>query len=168
MLPHVRPGGIAGFLEVLDDRGGREDLHRLAKDLSFEIDDLLPLTDAAVMLGFLKIEEGDAQITPAGRAYAHAEIARQKELFRAAALEKLLLFRQIRRVLESKSDHAVHEEFFHDLLDEQFSEDETVKQMQTAINWGRYAEIFEYDAGTHRLMLPERAQQSAALERVKR
>jgi NitT/TauT family transport system ATP-binding protein len=168
MLPHVRPGGIAGFLEMLDDRGGREDLHRLAKDLSFELDDLLPLTDAAVMLGFLKIEDGDAQITPPGRAFAYAEIAHQKELFREAAMERLLLFRQIRRVLESKSDHAVHEEFFHDLLDEQFSEDETEKQMHTAITWGRYADIFEYDAGTHRLMLPERAEQTASLERVKR
>ena len=168
MLPHVRPGGIAGFLEMLDDRGGRDDLHRLAKDLSFEIDDLLPLTDAAVMLGFLKIEQGDAQITPEGRAFAHAEIQRQKEQFREAALERLLLFRQIRRVLESKSDHAVHEEFFHDLLDEQFSEEETLKQMQTAINWGRYAEIFEFDAGTRRLRLPHSAEANAQLERVKR
>jgi NitT/TauT family transport system ATP-binding protein len=166
MLPHVRPGGIAGLLEMLDDRGGREDIYRLAKDLSFEIDDLLPLVDASVMLGFLKVAEGDAEITPAGRAFAHADILRQKELFREAALEHLLLFRQIRRVLESKSDHAVHEEFFHDLLDEQFSEDETIRQMQTTITWGRYAEIFEYDAGTHRLMLPEATEPSAPLERV--
>ncbi len=167
MLPHVRPGGIAGLLEMLDDRGGRDDIYRLAKDLSFEIDDLLPLVDAAVMLGFLKVEEGDAQITDSGRAFAHADILRQKELFRQAALEHLLLFRQIRRVLESKSDHAVHEEFFHDLLDEQFSEDETLRQMETTITWGRYAEIFEYDAGTHRLMLPESAEPSPPLERVK-
>ena len=168
MLPHVRPGGIAGLLEMLEDRGGREDISRLAKDLSFEIDDLLPLVDAAVMLGFLKVGQGDAEITPAGRAFAHAEILKQKELFREAALEHLLLFRQIRRVLESKSDHAVHEEFFHDLLDEQFSEEETVRQMDTAINWGRYAEIFDYDAGAHRLTLPEVTEGNiASVEQVK-
>ncbi|MBV9145034.1 MAG: nitrate/sulfonate/bicarbonate ABC transporter ATP-binding protein [Acidobacteria bacterium] len=166
MLPHVRPGGIAGFLEMLDDRGGREDLHRLAKDLSFELDDLLPLTDASVMLGFLTIENGDAQITPAGKAFAHADIDQQKQFFREAVMERLLLFRQIRRVLESKSDHAVHEEFFHDLLDEQFSEDETLKQMQTAITWGRYAEMFEYDANTHRLMLADEPTRTSPLERV--
>src|SRR6185312_13698603 len=108
MLPHVRPGGIAGLLEMLDDRGGREDIYRLAKDLSFEIDDLLPLVDASVMLGLLQVEQGDAQITESGLAFARADILRQKELFREAALEHLLLFRQIRRVLESKSDHKVH------------------------------------------------------------
>jgi NitT/TauT family transport system ATP-binding protein len=167
MLPHVRPGGIAGFLEMLEDRGGRQEIYRLAKDLSFEIDDLLPLMDAAVMLGFLKVDEGEAQITPEGRAFASAEIQRQKELFREAALGRLLLFRQIRRVLESKSDHAVHEEFFHDLLDEQFSEDETIRQMDTTINWGRYAEIFEYDSGTHRLKLPDSIETAAPLEKVK-
>lgn len=157
MLPHVRPGGIAGLLEMLADRGGREDIYRLAKDLSFEVDDLLPLMDAAVMLGFLTLEQGDAEITTEGRTFADADILKQKELFRDAALDRLLLFRQIRRVLESKSDGKVHEEFFHDLLDEQFTEEETKKQLETAVTWGRYAEIFDYDAGTHRLMLPEGA-----------
>jgi NitT/TauT family transport system ATP-binding protein len=168
MLPHVRPGGIAGLLEMLSDRGGREDIYRLAKELSFEIDDLLPLMEAAVILGFLKLEQGDAQITPEGRAFAYADILKQKELFREAALGHLLLFRQIRRVLESKSDGTLPEDFFHDLLDEQFSEDETKRQMETAITWGRYAEIFDYDAGTHRLMLPEGSDGSPTLEQVQR
>src|SRR6202050_4871928 len=34
MLPHTRPGGMAGLLEILQDEGGRADLHRLADDLS--------------------------------------------------------------------------------------------------------------------------------------
>jgi NitT/TauT family transport system ATP-binding protein len=36
MLPHARPGGIAGLLELLADRGGRDDLYHLATDLSME------------------------------------------------------------------------------------------------------------------------------------
>jgi hypothetical protein len=39
--------------------------------------------------------------------------------------------------------------------------------METAINWGRYAEIFEYDSGTHRLRLPDSVEVAAPLERVK-
>jgi NitT/TauT family transport system ATP-binding protein len=42
MLPHARPGGMAGLLEMLLDKGGRDDIYRLADDLAFEIDDLLP------------------------------------------------------------------------------------------------------------------------------
>src|SRR5208283_5261 len=52
MLPHARPGGIAGFMELLADRGGRDDLYKLADELSMDVDDLLPIVDASVMLGF--------------------------------------------------------------------------------------------------------------------
>src|ERR1700683_4314774 len=43
VLPHARPGGIAGLLELLADRGGDEDMYHLAEDLLLEVDDLLPI-----------------------------------------------------------------------------------------------------------------------------
>ncbi len=153
-LPHARPGGIAGLLELLIDHQGRDDIYRLADDLAFEIDDLLPIVDAAQLLDFLRIEEGDAVITPAGREYAESEILKQKMLFREAAVEHVLLLRQITRALKNKSDHTVPEEFFLDMLDEQFSEDETQRQLETAVNWGRYAELFDFDASRRRFVLP--------------
>jgi NitT/TauT family transport system ATP-binding protein len=155
MLPHARPGGIAGLLELLIDYGGRADMYRLADDLAFQIDDLLPIVDAAQMLSFLTVEEGDALITPAGREYAESEIQVQKEVFRKAAVEHVLLFRQITRALETKSDHTVPEEFFLDMLDEQFSEEETLRQLDTAISWGRYAELFNFDASRRRFILAQ-------------
>ena len=162
MLPHARPGGIAGLLELLLDKGGRDDIYRLADDLAFEIDDLLPIVDAAQLLGFLKVEEGDASITETGAEFANSEILRQKELFRDAALEHVLLLRQIRRALESKSDHTVPEEFFLDMLDEQFSDEESRRQMETAINWGRYAELFDFDAARRRFVMPDALEEEAA------
>jgi NitT/TauT family transport system ATP-binding protein len=162
MLPHARPGGMAGLLELLLDKGGRDDIYRLADDLAFEIDDLLPIVDAAQLLGFLKIEEGDAAITPSGAEFANSEILRQKELFRDAALANVLLLRQIRRALESKSDHTISEEFFLDMLDEQFSEEECLRQMETAVAWGRYAEIFDFDAGRRRFVLPDAGEEEIA------
>jgi NitT/TauT family transport system ATP-binding protein len=156
MLSHARPGGIAGLLELIDESSnGREDIYRLADQLSFELDDLLPIVDAAQQLGFLKVEEGDAQITPEGHEFANAEILRQKELFRTAVLGHVTILRQIVRTLEAKKDHSAPEELFHDLLDEHFSEEESKRQLDTAINWGRYAELFEYDAGRQRLYLTQ-------------
>jgi NitT/TauT family transport system ATP-binding protein len=162
MLPHARPGGMAGLLELLVDKGGRDDIYRLADDLAFEIDDLLPIVDAAQLLGFLEIAEGDATITAAGEEFANSEILRQKELFRDAAQANVLLLRQIRRALEAKSDHTIGEEFFLDMLDEQFSEEECQRQMETAVAWGRYAEIFEFDAGRRRFILPETPEEELA------
>jgi NitT/TauT family transport system ATP-binding protein len=162
MLPHARPGGVAGLLELLLDKGGRDDIYRMADDLAFEIDDLLPIVDAAQLLGFLRVEEGDAVITESGAEFANSEILRQKELFRDAALANVLLLRQIRRALEAKSDHTVPEEFFLDMLDEQFSEEECLRQMETAVTWGRYAELFDFDAARRRFVLPDAQEETAA------
>ena len=110
----------------------------------------------------MKIEEGDAAITTAGEEFANSEILRQKELFRDAALENVLLLRQIRRALEAKSDHTVPEDFFLDTLDEQFSEEECQRQMETAVTWGRYAELFDFDAARRRFVMPEAEEEEAA------
>ena len=164
MLPHARPGGIAGLLEILLDHAGKDDIYRLADDLAFEIDDLLPIVDAASLLGFLKVNEGDAAITETGAEYANSEILRQKELFRIAAVENVLLLRQIVRAIEAKSDRSVPEEFFHDMLDEQFSEDETLRQLETAVSWGRYAELFDFDASRRRFIQPEKLHHESDIE----
>jgi NitT/TauT family transport system ATP-binding protein len=164
MLPHARPGGIAGLLELLLDKGGRDDIYRLADDLAFEIDDLLPIVDAAQLLKFLTVEEGDVAITESGTEFANSEILRQKELFRDAAVVNVLLLRQIRRALDSKSDHTVPEDFFLDMLDEQFSEEESLRQMETAVTWGRYAELFDFDASRRRFVLPDAQEELAASE----
>ena len=155
MLPHARTGGIAGFLEILADHNGREDVYRMADLLSFEIDDLLPIVEGAALLGFVRVTEGDVEITPEGLEFANAPILRQKELFRNAALEHVALLKQIKRALDSKSDHTLPDDFFHDILDEHFTEEETLRQLETAINWGRYAELFDHDAERKRFFIPE-------------
>src|SRR5713101_3221983 len=155
MLPHTRPGGMAGLLEILVDQGGRADLHSLAADLSLEVDALLPTVDTAVLLGMLRVEEGDAVITPEGRALAQADIQARKAIFRKAALANVPLLRQMEQALKAKSNRTLSEEFFRDLLDEHFGEEESRRQLETAIQWGRYAEIFDYDAATGKLTLTE-------------
>src|SRR6202795_4969135 len=155
MLPHTRPGGMAGLLEILVDQGGRANLHRLAYDLSLEVDALLPTVDTAVLLGFLRVEEGDAVITPEGQTFAQADIQARKAIFRKAAIANVPLLRQMEQALKAKSDRTLSDEFFRDLLDEHYSEEESRRQLETAIQWGRYSEIFDYDAATGKLTLSE-------------
>ena len=155
MIPHARVGGIAGLLELLHDRGGKEDLYRLAEDLKLDSEDLLPIVEASAMLGFATLKEGDVEITPEGIQFAEADILARKTLFRQAALKHIVILQQIDSVLHAKSDHSISQEFFYDILDEHFSEDEVERQFETAMNWGRYAEIFDFDRESHRLTLAE-------------
>jgi NitT/TauT family transport system ATP-binding protein len=155
MLPHTRPGGLAGLLEIVADQGGRVDLHRLSEELSLDIEALLPSVETAAMLGFLRVEEGDTVITPLGQEFAAANIQTRKTLFRKAALANVPLLRQMEQALKAKSNRTLSEEFFRDLLDEQFSEEESRRQLDIAIQWGRYAEIFDYDSESGKLTLTE-------------
>ncbi len=155
MLPHVRPGGIAGLLELLPGPGKHSDLYRLAGDLGLEIDELLPVVEAGAMLGFLLVKEGDVEITELGYRFANADILSQKVFFREAAVLHITLIDRIRRALEAKPDHRVPDEFFRDFLDEHFSEEEVHRQLETVILWGRYSELFDYDAAQKRFFLPE-------------
>ena len=142
------PGGMAGLLELLNDRGGREDLYHLAEELLMEVDDLFPLSTKPCCWALPSQRRAMCELTPAGTAFAEADIATRKRLFREAVLCHVTLIQQIRSALESKSDHAVPLEFFRDVLDEHFPQEEVQRQIDTALNWGRYAEIFTYDSET--------------------
>src|SRR5271169_3666684 len=101
MLPHVRAGGVAGLLEILVDYGGREDLHRISHQLMLESDDLLPIVGACVLLGFARVEQGDAEITDSGREFAAGDIQRRKHLFREAVLAHVPLLQQMASALQA-------------------------------------------------------------------
>ena len=163
MLPHARPGGIAGLMELLMDHQGREDLYLLAEQLVMEAKDILPIIEAATLLGFVTVQEGDVVISTEGQKFVDADILTRKVLFREAALKNVAILQQIDSVLKRKSDHSMPDEFFHDILDEHFSEEEVTRQLETALHWGRYAEIFDYDSKTGRLFLPEAISDSTSI-----
>jgi NitT/TauT family transport system ATP-binding protein len=153
MLPHTRPGSVAGLLELVGERGGREGLYHVAEELLMEVDDLLPIVEGATLLGFARTEKGEVELTPSGKTFVDADIEARKLLFREAALAHAPLIQQIHSALHNKSDHAMPLEFFRDVLDEHFAEDEVQRQVETALHWGRYGEIFDYDSETDRLLL---------------
>jgi NitT/TauT family transport system ATP-binding protein len=104
------------------------------------------------MLGFATLKEGDVEITREGVSFVEADILGRKMIFRQAALEHITILQCIDSVLKAKLDHSIPDEFFHDILDEHFSQDEVERQFETAMNWGRYAEIFDHDPEKERLV----------------
>jgi NitT/TauT family transport system ATP-binding protein len=62
----------------------------------------------------------------------------------------------IYHTLQEKANHAMPAAYSLDILDEHYPEAEARKQFETAVDWGRYAELFEFNAGEAKLYLPER------------
>jgi NitT/TauT family transport system ATP-binding protein len=154
-LPHVRVGGISGLLELMHEQGdGLRDIPLLAERLQLEVDDLLPLLDAAVLLGFAEVANGDVRLTPMGQDFATTTILRSKDLFRQQALGRVPVLSSIVHTLRQKENGSMRSDFFLDIWDDHFPSEEAERQMATAIDWGRYGELFEYDASEGRLSLP--------------
>jgi NitT/TauT family transport system ATP-binding protein len=149
-LPAVSVGGLAGLVEIVHARGGRVDLPEIAAELNFEIDDLLPLVDAATMLGFVEVEGGDLKLTAVGKDFTTADIQRSKELFAEQARHRAPLVRTVCRALAG-GDGSLRASFFLDLLRRGFSAADAQQQLDTAIDWGRYGELFDYDTDTDRV-----------------
>ena len=164
-LPHASVGGMAGLLEILQARGGEDGLAEIADQLSFEVDDLLPLVDAAVMLDLAHTSGGRIAITDVGREFADADILTSKKLFAKLAIEHAPLVRAIVQALSATGNGTLREAFFLDLLRRGFTDPEARSQLETAIAWGRYAELFDYDADDSQLILDPEARTSVVLGR---
>jgi NitT/TauT family transport system ATP-binding protein len=156
-LPHTKVGAVAGLLELVHDRGGKADISLLASELSMEVDDIFPLIEAAVFLGLGTIKEGDFFITEKGKVFSEADAVEKKEIFRDTALKNIQLIKQIMQVLTSSSKHRITEDFFIEILENHFTSEEAWNQLEIAIDWGRYAELFAYDYDSGDLYLESTA-----------
>ncbi|MFD7906622.1 nitrate/sulfonate/bicarbonate ABC transporter ATP-binding protein [Kitasatospora sp. NPDC059722] len=145
-LPPATVGGLAGLLEILLAMGGEEGLAEIADELNFEVDDLLPLVDAAVLLGLATTADGRISITDAGREFAAADILTSKQLFARNAARRAPLVRAIVQTLAATDDHKLREDLFLDLLRAGYGAEDARRQLETAIDWGRYGELYDYDA----------------------
>ena len=152
-LPEVSPGGLSGLLEILAARGGEDGMAEIADELNFEVDDLLPLVDAAVMLDLARTTGPRIALTDQGREFAEADILASKQLFARHIAAKAPLVRAIVQALAANGDHILREGLFLDLLRRGFSDEDARRQLDTAIDWGRYGELFEYEKDEGRLEL---------------
>jgi NitT/TauT family transport system ATP-binding protein len=154
-LPHVRIGGISGLLEILAGipENSRE-ISVLADGLAVTPDDLLAILEATRLLDFTRTSGGTIALSAIGRSFATATILQSKEIFRDQLLDRVPIFDTIVRTLGA-SGGVMRADFFLDLWDEHFPAEEAQRQLATAVDWGRYAELFEYDTIEQVLRLSE-------------
>ncbi len=152
-LPHITIGDLAGLLEQLAEQpGNRSDIYRLADDLGVDSDHLLLLTEAAELFGFATIEKGDITLTPLGETFAEASILARKEIF-ATRLRRVPIVRWLMGMLSASERQQLKWDVVRTALELEFPAEEAQRQLETVINWGRYAEILAYDDDTETIYL---------------
>lgn len=161
-LPHITINDLTGLLEYLSDLpGNKADLYRLASDLKLSSDQLLSLTDAAELLGFATVAHGDITLTALGETFAEASILARKEIF-ATRIKRLPIFKWLLTMLRKAERHQLKWEVVQTALELEFPAEEAYRQLDTAVDWGRYAEILAYEDASEVIYLEPSAASVAA------
>jgi len=144
-LPEITISDLAGMLEtIVDQSKGSIDIYRLADELSIDSDHLLRLTEAAELLQFSTINKGDITITPLGETFAEASILARKEIF-ATRIRHVPIIKWLINLINASEKHSIKWNVVQTALELDFPPEEAEKQLETVVEWGRYAEILAYD-----------------------
>src|SRR6267378_207193 len=145
---------LFGLLELLEDRGGREDGYKIARDLNFKFADLLKVMKAAEILGFVSTPAGDVVLEPLGREFLAADMNGRKRIIREQ-LKKHSLFSYFVRLLRGQEDRSLSKEVILEHLAMLLPDERPERMFATMVGWGRFAELFGYNKDDDRFYLDE-------------
>ena len=171
--PHVRPSGLRrGDMTARHHRsrcrtrpsgwswacsstcgrcpGGRRTSTSSADPLGYQLDDLLPVTEAAKRLGLVRIASGDIELTAEGKASP-----RRRSRSASAAGGGAWSAAPDRRHPPGagRGRRAGVPRRFLERLREHFSPSESERQLATALDWARYGEMFDFDPDAEEFVL---------------
>ena len=151
-IPSVRPSEILGLLEILSDHGGEEDLFALDAITAYDFGHTIAVVKAAEMLGMVETPGDLVRMTAAGREIVRASQAEKRLIFRKVVLT-LGIFAELIRYLAADPDVARSGEEVRSFLAERLPGHGIPDLFRSVVAWGRYGQLFHYDATTDELSL---------------
>jgi NitT/TauT family transport system ATP-binding protein len=146
-LPSTGISKILGMCEILDDKGGREELFTLARDLHMPFSEVLLVIKAAEMLALVDTPGHDAQLTDFGKKLLAAPIQTKKKQLGEQML-KLKVFQHVVKLLQAKPRGELPAELILEELALRLPHEQPRQMFTTLLNWGRYGDIFGYSRDT--------------------
>jgi NitT/TauT family transport system ATP-binding protein len=151
-IPDCQLTWVFGLLETLEDRGGREDGYKIARELQFKFSDLLKVMKTAEILGFVSTPAGDVVLEALGKQFLERDVNQRKLLVREQ-LKKQGLFAYLMRLLRAQENCSLQKELVLEHLAMLLPNESPEKTFSTIVNWGRFAELFGYNKDEDRFYL---------------
>jgi len=149
-LPDVSVHQITGLIETIaaPPAHGTADLVALTHALNLPLNALLAVAAALHLLEFAEVTCDSIKLTAAGRTFAQSSMEERKRLFREHLLTFVPLAAHIHQILTEREDHRAPRDRFEFELEDHLNSSDAEQTLRTAIDWGRYAEVFVYDDAT--------------------
>lgn len=152
MPANVRPGQVIGLVEVTGGLGSRVDVSTLADELGDDIAILLPILDAAELLGLVQSAAGAVVLTDFGQEFQKQ--VKDKVLMLKGNLSKLEPFRTTLELMARKGEVSardVSEELAVEGIRLHHKDDLNESLVQALLlHWGIRAGLLRYDGRSGR------------------
>ena len=158
-VPKTHYTVLLGFVEVLDDLGGKSDVAGIASKQGLELDDLLPILESGEMLGLIQVSAGDVSITEKGHLFIVASPKVRKKMLRDVVINLDTFKKLIDLVKQSDKGYISKDEVLEFVSNETQSPDSDVDisdEFNWIVEWGRQALIFNYDANEETISIRKR------------
>jgi NitT/TauT family transport system ATP-binding protein len=161
-IPKAQYTLLLGFVEVLDDLGGKSDVAGIASKQGLELDDLLPILESGEMLGLIQVSAGDVSITEKGHLFIVASPKVRKKMLRDVVINLDTFKKLIDLVKQSDNGYISKDEVLEFVSNENLatqSPDGDVDisdEFNWIVEWERQALIFNYDANEETISIRKR------------
>ncbi len=149
-FPHVQVGEVIGLMEMVHDRGGATTVFDLDEVSDRDLGRTLQLIMVGELLGFLETPKDRVVLTPIGVEFLHDDIQGRKRVLRRQLLT-LELFRRLMSALHSSASGRLSRDAIVDTLRQELPHLNADELFETAVVWGRYADLFDYSRESERL-----------------
>jgi NitT/TauT family transport system ATP-binding protein len=159
-IPKVHYSVLLGFLEILDDLGGKSDVAGIASKQGLELDDLLPILESGEMLGLIQVTAGDVSITEKGHLFIVASPKVQKKMLRDVVINLDTFKKLVDLVKRSEKGRISKEEVLEFVSNQDVStqspDGDGSNEFDWIVEWGRQALILNYDANEESISIRQR------------
>ena len=150
-IAKVSVGQILGLVEAIDEVGGSADVATISQEVEMDIDRLGPIIDAAELLNFVKVADGDLSITDLSRKVLHASVRERKKIIREI-IDDVPIFKQVMEMAKTAGRPLSREEV-HGAISAQVGTHNADDLFNALVYWGRYTELVHYDSESEELTI---------------
>ncbi len=143
-IPHVNLTELIGFLELLNEEGGRADIFALSQKLMKDSLNVLMMTKAAELLDFVDTPKNQIILSDLGRSFIRADINQRKKMIHERMMQLKVTQMFYQKLINQEGLSIPKEEAIqsiHEWLPNENPED----VLDTLIQWGRFGELFGYN-----------------------
>lgn len=153
-MPNATVGEIVGLLEILDDHKGQIDIFQLSMIVGKDFGSVMNVVKAAEMLDFVDTPRRNVIFTVIGKTFLKADVNQRKIIFKEQIL-KLHIFQLITDILKHGKQEGLNEDIVLETFAMLLPNEDTEKQFDTLVDWGRYGELIGHNAEEKKMYLEE-------------